>query len=162
VVFRYFNAAGYDKNLRVSGLEGSPANLIPILMEVVFGVREEVEIYGDDYETRDGTCTRDYIHVSDLAEAHYLAAEYLLKEDDSLTLNLGTAEDHSVKEVIAEVERQEKKALPQQIIPRRPGDPAVLVANYDLAEAKLGWKHNQSDLPNIVATTLAAYRKFHG
>jgi UDP-glucose 4-epimerase len=155
---RYFNAAGYDAQGRVSGLERNPANLIPIVMEAACGLRPEVQVFGDDYETADGTGVRDYIHVTDLAEAHVLAVEYLASGGASLTVNLGTGRGHSVLEVIRGTEALLGRQIPCRVVARRPGDPATLWASGERAKALLGWQPQHSELETILRTTLAAYR----
>ncbi|MFA5047961.1 MAG: UDP-glucose 4-epimerase GalE [Patescibacteria group bacterium] len=156
---RYFNAVGYDTNGELHGLEKNPQNLLPILFEAVFGQRSQVEIFGTDYETPDGTCVRDYIHVDDLSSAHILALNYLDEKNDSLTVNLGTANGISVKEMIDSVKKISGVDFPVKVSPRRPGDTAKLLANSNLAQELLDWKAQHSDIETIVATTLAAYQK---
>jgi UDP-glucose 4-epimerase len=120
---RYFNAAGYDPQRRIQFLEKNPANLIPIVMEVASGRREKMEVFGNDYDTSDGTGVRDYIHVTDLATAHVKAIEYL-NENESIILNLATGESHSVLDVINKTKEISGKNIPYHIVDRRPGDPA--------------------------------------
>ncbi len=154
---RYFNAVGYDVEGIVNSLEQQPNNLLPIVMEAVIGERPYVELFGDDYDTPDGTCVRDYIHVSDLASAHLLALDYLGKEDKSLTVNLGTANGLSVKEIINAVKKISGVDFAIKLSPRRPGDAPKLLANSQLAFDLLGWKAQYSDLETIIKTTLRAY-----
>jgi UDP-glucose-4-epimerase GalE len=150
VAFRYFNAAGADEQGRVGELHFPETHLIPCAFEALNGSRDAVEIYGTDYPTDDGTCVRDYIHVSDLAEAHVLGLEYL-DAGESAELNLGTGCGYSVKEVIAAVERVTGRSVPSQLASRRPGDPAELIADSGLAEELLQWKAKRS-LDEIVFT----------
>lgn len=150
VAFRYFNAAGADEEGRVGELHFPETHLIPCAFEALTGGREAVEIYGNDYPTDDGTCVRDYVHVSDLAAAHVLGLEYL-ERGESLELNLGTGHGYSVKEVIAAIERVTGRAVPTQWGARRPGDPAELVADPRLAEGQLRWRARRS-LDEIVST----------
>ncbi len=154
---RYFNAAGYDPKGSILGLERNPANLIPVVMEVASGLREEMEVFGDDYPTQDGTCIRDYIHVNDLAKAHLMAFQYIKQSDQSLTINLGTGQGHSVLEVIRMAEKITKKKLNFKIAPRRQGDPAELYASLAVAQQTLGWKPTLSDLESLTRTTWHAY-----
>ncbi len=105
VSLRYFNAAGYDPKGRMIGLEKNPANLIPVVMEVAMGMRKEIGIFGNDYPTPDGTGVRDYVHVTDLADAHVKAAEYLLDQHSSLVVNLGSEEGISVREIVEEAKK---------------------------------------------------------
>ncbi len=159
VRLRYFNAAGYDPAGVVSGLEMNPANLIPIVMEVACGVRKELQIFGGDYPTPDGTCIRDYIHVTDLAWGHALALDYLEKGGESVSVNLGTGCGHSVKEVAEAAERLTGRSVPYRIVGRRAGDPGELWASSALAEKLLGWTAKHSSLDEIIATTWQAYGK---
>lgn len=154
---RYFNAAGYDAEGRVPGLEQNPANLLPIVMEVASGVRPELEIYGNDYDTPDGTCIRDYIHVSDLAAAHLLALEYVKNHGESLTVNLGSGIGVSVTEMVEAARRITGAAIPAQVVARRPGDPARLVASGATAEKLLGWSAASSSTDNLVETSWKVY-----
>ncbi len=150
VAFRYFNAAGADEEGRVGEMHSPETHLIPCAFETLTGERVAVEIYGIDYPTDDGTCVRDYVHVSDLAEAHVLGLEYL-ERGESLELNLGTGQGYSVKEVIAAIERVTGRTVPVQLGARRCGDPAELVADPRLAEQVLGWRGRRS-LSEMVST----------
>ncbi|MDR0585736.1 MAG: UDP-glucose 4-epimerase GalE [Treponema sp.] len=156
---RYFNAAGYDIKGRIKGLEQNPANLIPVIMETACGTRNELQIFGDDYDTPDGTCIRDYIHVSDLAAAHVLALDYIGKNGKSITVNLGSETGSSVMEVLETVRRVTGKPIPSRIAERRPGDPAKLTASAALARELLGWKAEHSSLETIVRTSWDAYSR---
>ncbi|MDP3179529.1 MAG: UDP-glucose 4-epimerase GalE [Spirochaetaceae bacterium] len=156
---RYFNAAGYDVRGRISGLERSPANLIPVVMEVAAGMREAVKVFGDDYETKDGTGVRDYVHVSDLARAHVAALDRIGASDESLIVNLGSDSGLSVMEILESARRITGRPIPAQIVGRRLGDPAKLFASSALAKSLLGWTAQHSDLDTIIATTWAAYSK---
>lgn len=150
VSFRYFNAAGAAEDGKIGELHDPETHLIPLIFEAVQGKRAALEIFGDDYPTPDGTCIRDYIHVSDLAEAHVLGLEYLAK-NDSAAMNLGTGKGYSVKEVAEAVERITDRKVPTHIGPRRPGDPPELVADPALAEKLLRWKAKRS-LDDIIST----------
>jgi UDP-glucose 4-epimerase len=158
VSLRYFNAAGYDIKGRIKGRELNPANLVPIIMEAAAGMRKEVQIFGNDYETPDGTCIRDYIHVSDLAGAHALALDYLAKNRRSLTVNLGTGTGVSVLEVVEAARRITGKEIAARIVARRPGDPARLTASSDLAGAAMGFKAEHSGIDTIIRTSWEVYR----
>ncbi|MDR1970968.1 MAG: UDP-glucose 4-epimerase GalE [Treponema sp.] len=158
VSLRYFNAAGYDVKGRIKGRELNPANLIPIIMEAAAGQRKEVQIFGGDYDTPDGTCIRDYIHVSDLAAAHAGALEYLAKGGRSLAVNLGTGTGASVLEVLEAARRITGKEIPAKIGPRRPGDPAKLTASSELAAAAIGFRAEHSEIDVIVRTSWEVYR----
>jgi UDP-glucose-4-epimerase GalE len=150
VSFRYFNAAGADDNGTIGELHDPEPHLIPVAFEAIRGKRPALDIFGDDYPTADGTCVRDYIHVNDLAEAHVLGMEYLEK-GSPIALNLGTGQGFSVKEVIDTIERVTGKKVPARLAPRRPGDPAELVADPALAAKVLQWKARYS-LEQIVST----------
>jgi len=156
---RYFNAAGYDVRGRITGIEKKPENLLPVIMEVAVGKREKLSIYGDDYETRDGTGIRDYIHVTDLARAHVMALEYVLKNDKSLAVNLGRDQGISVKEMLDTARKISGMPIPAEISARRPGDPATLYATSKKAGEILGWKAQYSDVETIVRTTWEVYSK---
>jgi UDP-glucose 4-epimerase len=155
---RYFNAAGYDIEGQLHGLERNPANLLPVVMETAVGMRPSMQVFGDDYATRDGTCIRDYIHVSDLASAHVKALAYIEAEDRSLTVNLGSGRGITVLEMISEAERITGKPLLWTMAPRRQGDPAELYAIAAKAKELLGWEAVHSDVETLLRTTYAAYR----
>ncbi len=156
---RYFNAAGYDPDGRVRGLEQNPANLLPIIMEVAVGMREQLDVYGDDYDTRDGTCIRDYVHVSDLALAHVRSLEYISGQDESIAVNLGSERGITVLEMLETARRVTGRPIPSRIAARRPGDPAELVASSALARELLGWTAQRSDPETLVGTTFQAYTR---
>ena len=137
---RYFNAAGADKEAEIGEWHEPETHLIPNILDVAFGVKEYVEIFGTDYETEDGTCIRDFIHVEDLAKAHILALEYIMKKNENLVLNLGVGRGYSVKQVIKVVEEVTGKKIKVKESPRRKGDPPVLVADPSRAKELLGWK----------------------
>ncbi len=156
---RYFNAAGYDVDGEIFGLEQNPANLIPIVMETACGIRKEMSVFGDDYNTPDGTCIRDYVHVTDLAYAHVKALEYISKNNKNLKLNLGSEVGTSVKEAIDIARKITGKPIYAKIEKRRPGDTAVLYTTSKRALEILGWKAQYSDMETIIKTTLNAYLK---
>jgi len=156
---RYFNAAGYDTDDRITEAEKDPQNLLPILMEAAAGIRDRITIYGDDYDTTDGTCIRDYVHVSDLAEAHVLAMDYLIREKNSIKVNLGSESGISVAEMVKEAIRVSGIEFAWSVGPRRPGDPAELVATSAMAKDLLGWKARRSDAASLLESTWALYRK---
>lgn len=158
---RYFNAAGYDPEGVLYGLEQNPANLLPIIMEVAVGMRSGMKIFGNDYETRDGTCIRDYVHVTDLASAHVKALEYIVKNNESLTVNLGSETGTSVTEMVDAARRITGAEIPAEYVERRPGDPACLVASAKLAAEKLGWKAQYSDVDTLIDSTFKAYKKYN-
>ncbi len=157
---RYFNAAGYDVRGRIKGLELNPENLLPIVMETAAGIRSKLSIYGDDYPTRDGSCIRDYVHVSDLAEAHVSAFEYLLHHDKSITVNLGSQTGVSVLEMVERARAISGREIVSEITGRRAGDPSELVASSARARELLGWVPEYSDVDTLVSSTWKMYQKF--
>lgn len=152
VALRYFNAAGADPEGRVGERHDPETHLIPNAIRAAHGSGAELTIFGDDYDTRDGTCLRDYIHVSDLAEAHRLALEYLWGGGASEVFNLGSAEGFTVKEVVETVAAVVGRPVPHRYGPRRPGDPDALLADSSRAREVLGWSPRHSDLRSIVTT----------
>jgi UDP-glucose-4-epimerase GalE len=150
VALRYFNAAGADLEGELGERHDPESHLIPLVVEAALGQRPEVEIYGTDYPTPDGTAIRDYIHVVDLADAHVRALEYLAGGGESTELNLGTGEGHSVREVVAGVGKLCGGRVPAKDAPRRAGDPAVLVADPARAREVLDWHPQYSDLDTII------------
>lgn len=153
VALRYFNAAGADPQGELGEGHDPETHLIPLVILATLGQRPFVEVYGTDYPTPDGTAIRDYIHVTDLAEAHVLALQYLMKGGESTVLNLGTGKGYSVREVIAAVERcAGGRKVPFRDAPRRQGDPPSLVADPGRAGSLLGWQPKYSDLDTIVQT----------
>ncbi len=156
---RYFNAAGYDIRGRIHGLEKQASNLLPVIMDIAVGKRKKLEVFGDDYDTTDGTCIRDYIHVTDLSRAHLMAMEFIMKEKNSLTVNLGNQKGHSVMEMLAAARRITGEKIEHVKAVRRKGDPAILVANSQKAEKLLGWKAQHSDLNTLVETSWNVYNR---
>jgi UDP-glucose 4-epimerase len=158
---RYFNAAGYDAAGRVRGLERNPANLLPVIMEAAAGMREKVEIFGDDWGTPDGTCVRDYIHVTDLAEAHALALERLFSVGaegcGGFTVNLGSETGISVKLMLEAARRITGRPILGVAAARRAGDPESVVASASKARELLGWQPRHSDVGTLVESTWRAY-----
>ena len=155
---RYFNAAGYDPDGEIRGLEQKPANLLPLVMEVAAGMKPGMKVFGTDYDTRDGTCIRDYVHVTDLARAHVMALDYITKNDKSLALNLGTEKGTTVKEIIDAARKITGKEIPSEDVERRPGDPACLYATSKRAKELLGWEPKFSDVETLVKTTWEVYK----
>ncbi|HEV2500455.1 MAG TPA: UDP-glucose 4-epimerase GalE [Terriglobia bacterium] len=152
VAFRYFNAAGADPEGEIGERHNPEEHLIPRIIQAVLGQIPEVQIYGVDYPTPDGTALRDYIHVSDLADAHVLGLEYLQKSGESAAFNLGTSKGHSVREVIQTVEKVSGRKVPFSEAPRRVGDPPALVADGSKAMRAFGWQPQYPDLETIVQT----------
>ncbi|AAN51146.1 UDP-glucose 4-epimerase GalE [Leptospira interrogans] len=155
---RYFNAAGYDPKGRVRGLERTPANLLPIIMEAAVGIRKDFEVFGTDYETPDGSCVRDYIHVTDLAKAHVLSLDYLDSEKKSLTVNLGSEKGYSVLEMVRLAEEVVGRSIPHKISGRRAGDPAKLLASSAMAQRLLQWVPEYSEAKTLLKTMWDVYQ----
>ena len=151
ITLRYFNACGADPESGLGEEHQPETHLIPLLIRAVVSGKP-MTIFGDDYETPDGTCIRDYIHVTDLAEAHVVAIENLLTGGASDVFNVGTGAGQSVLEVIRAVEQATGRKVPREIGPRRAGDPAVLVANSDKLKRTLGWQPKFTEIEDIVAT----------
>jgi len=154
---RYFNASGYDTQGRVTGLEAVTTNLLPVVMEVAVGKRETLEVFGDDYDTPDGSCIRDYIHVTDLADAHVTSMEKLLADKKSMLFNMGTANGMSVLEMLKLSREITGREIPAKIVARRPGDPSNLVASSAHIGDVLGWKPQFSDVQTIIESTWKVY-----
>lgn len=159
VSLRYFNACGADATGQIGEAHNPESHLIPLVLQVPNGKRESVSIYGTDYDTPDGTCIRDYIHVTDLAEAHILAVEYLAKGGESNIFNLGNGVGYSVREVIETARRVTGHPIPATEVPRRAGDPARLVASGEKAKNILGWEPKIKQLDEIVESAWKWHRK---
>jgi UDP-glucose 4-epimerase len=155
---RYFNAAGYDVDGELFGLEQNPANLLPVVMEAAMGWRPKIQIFGDDYDTRDGTGMRDYIHVTDLARAHVMALEKLLSGGANMTVNLGTGDGITVREMAKKAMEISGNRFTCEVVGRRAGDPATVIASSGLARQLLGWEAKHSDVDTLVRTTWKAYQ----
>ena len=150
VVLRYFNVAGADESGVIGEDHNPETHLIPLILQVPLGKREFIEIYGDDYDTKDGTCVRDYIHVTDLADAHILALDKLRKDKSSAIYNLGNGEVFTVNEVVETARKVTGHPIPAKIAARRPGDPAKLVASSDKIINELGWNPKHDSLEEII------------
>lgn len=150
VSLRYFNACGAHKSAKIGEAHKPETHLIPLILQVPNGRREHINIFGDDYDTPDGTCIRDYIHVTDLAQAHILAVEYLQKGGENNIFNLGNGVGFSVKEVVETARKVTGHPIPAVISPRRAGDPARLVASCEKAKQILGWKPSYTELDEII------------
>jgi UDP-arabinose 4-epimerase len=155
VVLRYFNAAGADPGGEIGECHEPETHLVPLVVQAALGQRPQIDIFGTDYPTPDGTAIRDYVHVCDLAIAHLRALERLRAGGASIATNLGTGCGHSVREVIAAAEGVSGRKIPARVASRRPGDPPVLVADPSLAAEMLGWRAQHSDLETIISTALA-------
>jgi UDP-glucose 4-epimerase len=159
VILRYFNVAGADPELRTGQSTKGATHLIKVAVETALGRREKMDVFGTDYPTPDGTCVRDYIHVSDLVQAHLDALRYLRKGGASVTANCGYGRGYSVREVIDTVKQVSGVDFRVDFAPPRAGDPPQIVASSDRARAVLGWKPARDDLPGIVRDALGWERK---
>ena len=157
VILRYFNAAGYDEAERITSRENNPANLIPAIMEVASGNRDKIDVFGNNYDTPDGTGIRDYIHVSDIAKAHVKSLELILANQSEI-INLGSEEQYSVMDVMLLTEKITGKTIPHEIVDRREGDPAKIYASSEYARKVLNWSAEHSSLENIIETTWRIYK----
>lgn len=155
ISLRYFNAAGADPDMQRGEAHDPETHLIPRALDVAMGRLPALEVYGEDYPTPDGTCIRDYIHVTDLASAHILAIQQLLQGKDRAIYNLGTGAGYSVRQIIDAVEKVTERKLTVEMAPRRPGDPPALVADPIKARKELGWQPVHSSIEEIVQTAWA-------
>ena len=158
VALRYFNACGAHASGKIGEAHNPETHLIPIILQVPLGQREQVSVFGDDYPTKDGTCIRDYIHVTDLAQAHILALDYLMDGGENNVFNLGNGVGFTVKEVIDVAREVTGHPIPAKMAERRAGDPAQLIASSDKAVKVLGWKPQYNDLSTIVASAWAWHK----
>jgi len=158
---RYFNASGADASGELGEAHNPESHLIPLILDAVAGLRKEITVFGKDYPTPDGTCIRDYIHVTDLADAHFLALKKMMKTGKSDFFNLGTGKGYSVQQVIQMTEKVTGLKVPVKVGLRRPGDPPSLVAQSQKAKKILDWKPKYSDLENILKTAWAWHQKWH-
>ena len=152
VSLRYFNACGAHVSGKIGEAHNPESHLIPLILQVPNGQRDFISIFGDDYDTKDGTCIRDYIHVTDLAQAHILAMDYLMNGGESNIFNLGNGVGFTVKEVIDTARKVTDHPIPAKTTPRRAGDPAQLIASSEKARSVLGWHPEHADLEEIIAT----------
>lgn len=152
VSLRYFNACGAHEGGTIGEAHSPETHLIPLILQVPLGQREAISVFGKDYDTKDGTCIRDYIHVTDLAQAHILAVKYLLAGNKSNIFNLGNGVGFTVKEVIETAEQVVGKPINSIMAERRAGDPAVLIASSEKAKTVLGWKPEHADLKKIISS----------
>ena len=160
VTLRYFNACGAHLSGRIGEAHDPETHLIPLILQVPNGKRDKISVYGDDYPTHDGTCVRDYIHVTDLAQAHILALDYLMNGGENNVFNLGNGVGFTVKEVIDVARAVTGHPIPAETAPRRAGDPAQLVASLEKAKSVLGWKPRYDDL-NAIVSSAWAWHKSH-
>jgi UDP-glucose 4-epimerase len=159
VNLRYFNAAGADLDGELGEEHDPETHLIPRVLMTALGRFQEVQIFGTDYPTPDGTCIRDYVHVADLATAHVLALEWLLQGKPSDNFNLGTGQGYTVMEVVEKARQISKRSIVKKASPRRPGDPPVLLASNEKATEALGWRPQIESLPDIIASAWEWHRK---
>lgn len=158
-ILRYFNAAGADDSGKIGERHNPETHLIPLVLQVAAGEREAISIYGDDYPTADGTCLRDYIHVSDLTRAHLLTLEALLDGGENSVYNLGNSTGYSVREIIETARRITGHAIPAVTAARRAGDPAVLIADSSRIRERLGWRPRYEDIGEIIRSAWAWHRR---
>lgn len=158
ISLRYFNAAGADESGRLGERHEPETHLIPLILEVASGERDHIKIFGTDYPTPDGTCIRDYIHVSDLAQAHLLALDALLSGKDSAVYNLGNSRGYSVREVIDVARKVTGHRIPAVESEPRPGDPAVLVADSTKVRYELEWQPRTENLEDMIQTAWRWHR----
>lgn len=151
VALRYFNVAGAKDDGSIGEDHNPETHLIPIVLQVALGKREFITIYGDDYDTEDGTCIRDYVHVEDLIEAHILALKYLMTGGESNVFNLGSSQGFSVKEIVEAVRNVTKLPIPEKIGERRAGDPSTLIASSEKARKILGWNPTRTNIDRIIS-----------
>lgn len=159
IVLRYFNVAGAHMDGKLGEDHTPETHLIPIILQVALGKREKINIFGDDYDTHDGTCIRDYIHVTDLADAHILAIEKLRRDGVSGTYNLGNGNGFTVKEVIAAARKVTNHPIPAEVVARRAGDPARLVASSEKAVTELGWQPRYTSLEQMIQSAWSWFQK---
>ncbi|BAZ06710.1 UDP-glucose 4-epimerase GalE [Calothrix sp. NIES-3974] len=162
VRFRYFNAAGADPNGLLGEDHNPETHIIPLVLQTALGKRDSVSIFGTDYDTPDGTCVRDYIHVSDLADAHVLGLEYLLRDSPSAVFNLGNGNGFSVKQVIETAQRVTGKPIAVKTCDRRPGDPPALIGSGEKARQILGWEPKYPNLDDIISHAWKWHQRRHG
>ncbi len=162
VSLRYFNASGAHESGKIGEDHNPESHLVPLVLQVALGQREWITVFGDDYPTEDGTCIRDYVHVSDLADAHILALERLRQGGESAIYNLGSGQGYSVKQVIEVSRTVTGHAIPAKVEARRAGDPAVLVASSDRARKELGWNPRRERLEDIISSSWNWHRQHPG
>lgn len=152
VALRYFNVAGAKSDGTIGEDHQPESHLVPIILQVALGQREKLAIYGDDYNTPDGTCIRDYVHVEDLIDAHIRSLEYLENGGESNIFNLGSSKGFSVQEILVAARSVTEKTIPAEVVARRAGDPGILIASSDKAKEILGWEPKYTDIKDIIAT----------
>jgi len=161
IILRYFNAAGADPDCEIGEDHTPETHLIPLVLDAAMGKRDNISIFGTDYDTKDGTCVRDYIHINDLAKAHMLGLEWMLKNKRSNNFNLGNGEGFSVKQIIDVAKKVTGNNIEVNFSERRDGDPATVVGSYDKVEKVLGWKPEFNNIESIIETAWAWHLKRH-
>jgi UDP-arabinose 4-epimerase len=161
IALRYFNAAGADADGEIGEDHSPETHLVPLVLDAAAGISPHVTIFGDDYDTPDGTCIRDYIHVSDLADAHVRALEVLIGGAPSTAYNLGNGRGFSVREVVAAARRVTRRAITENVEARRPGDPPCLVGDAKRALLELGWMPRFARIDDIIETAWTWYKRKH-
>ncbi|OED30503.1 UDP-glucose 4-epimerase GalE [Methanosphaera sp. WGK6] len=161
VILRYFNASGADASGIIGEWHNPETHLIPLILDAAIGKRENIKIFGTDYDTPDGTCIRDYIHVTDLADAHIKSLQYLEKNNESNQFNLGNGQGFSVKEVIESVKEVTNKEFQVIETERREGDPAILIGSSKKAKETLGWNPQYTDIKQIIETAWNWHKKLN-
>lgn len=159
IALRYFNVAGAKAGATIGEDHNPETHLIPIILEVALGKRKEIAIYGNDYPTKDGTCIRDYLHVSDLVDAHIKALKYLNEGGESQSINLGSSKGYSVLEIIEAARKVTGHNIPCKVEQRRAGDPSILIASTEKAVEKLNFKPKYTDIEEIIKTAWAFHKK---
>ena len=159
VIFRYFNASGADLNSRFGENHNPETHLIPLIFKAGFNINKYLNVYGDDYPTKDGTCIRDYVHVIDIADAHLKGLEHVLNKEGNYAYNIGSGTGYSINEIIKEVEVVTKLSIPIKITKRRSGDPPILFASSKKLKKELNWYPNYSDLRTIIETAYKWHKK---
>ena len=159
IIFRYFNAAGAHPTAMIGEDHSPETHLIPLILDAMMGRRKEIQVYGTDYNTKDGTCIRDYIHVSDLAKAHFLGLQFLLKNNRSDAFNLGVGQGFSVREIINAAEKVVGKKVPVVEVARRAGDHASLISDSTKAKNILGWVPKITNVETIIADAWKWHQK---
>ena len=161
-ILRYFNAAGADRSGKVGERHQPETHLIPLVLQVATGERKSIKIFGDDYPTPDGSCLRDYVHVSDLTRAHLLALEHLLQGGANTTYNLGNSTGYSVRQIIDAAREITGHGIPAEVVERRPGDPAILIADSAKIRRELGWQPAYEDVREIIQSAWTWHQKEAG
>ena len=159
IALRYFNVAGAEAGATIGEGHNPETHLIPIILEVALGKRKEIAIYGNNYPTKDGTCIRDYLHVSDLVDAHIKALKYLNEGGESQSINLGSSKGNSVLEIIEAARKVTGHNIPCKVEQRRAGDPSILIASTEKAVEKLNFKPKYTDIEEIIKTAWAFHKK---